>query len=265
MTPQSKARIGTADAPSQATDLVATFRAADMQRQLGLAIPTAARTTVERFTRALATTIRTTALGRCEPTSVIGCVLRAAQLGLDPDPMLGRAYFVPHGQTCTLIVGYRGLIEMAYRSGEIASIDAHVVHELDDFRYSLGTSAFVHFVKALDDRGPISHAYAICVLKAGATIIEVMTRGEIAHVRGASKTGNVWRDHEDEMTRKTVIRRLLKRVPSSTDVALAVASDGLALSSGRDERGTHYVLEARGEVVQPHDGRGDVESDEVPT
>ena len=92
-------------------------------------------------------------------------MMQAAQLGVEPNTPLGQAYLIPyrnHGQLeCQFQLGQKGLIDLAYRSGEITSISAHEVCENDDFEYELGLEEKLKHKPALKDRGAVILYYAV--------------------------------------------------------------------------------------------------------
>ena len=92
--------------------------------------------TPERFTRiALSALNNTPALQQCSPMSFIASLLNSAQLGLEPNTPLGQAYLIPYknkGQMeCQFQIGYKGLIDLAYRNGQMQTIQAQAVYEND--------------------------------------------------------------------------------------------------------------------------------------
>lgn len=90
--------------------------------------------TPERFTRMVLTALSSTPkLQTCTPQSFLGAMMQAAQLGVEPNTPLGQAYLIPYGNVCQFQLGYKGLMDLAYRSGEVSSIQAHEVHENDTF------------------------------------------------------------------------------------------------------------------------------------
>ena len=126
---------------------------------------------------AVASCSKTPQLLQCTPTSVLNAVMQAAQLGLEPGGPLGDAYLVPYKTECQLIVGYRGLVALARRSGQIISIEAHVVHEKDRFVCKYGLDAvLVHEPDWSADPGPVIAVYAVARLKDGGVQYEVMTK-----------------------------------------------------------------------------------------
>lgn len=233
-----------APAQSRATAVAATkkpgtildvVRGKAFQSQMALALPKAM--TAERLTRIVMTECRKNpALLKCSPESFYGSVLMCAQLGLEPGSALGHCYLLPFGNgkdasgrpNAQLIIGYRGMIDLARRSGQISSINAYVVHEADEFSYELGLHPDItHKPSALAERGPVTYVYAVAVLKGGGVQFEVMSRAEIEAVRKQSKAGNSgpWCTHWEEMAKKTVIRRLFKYLPVSIEAVRAVEID----------------------------------------
>ena len=90
--------------------------------------------TPERFSRMVLTAMtKTPKLANCKPESFIAAMLEAAQLGLEPNTPLGQAYLIPYGNSCQFQIGYKGLIDLAHRSKELKSIEAHEVYENDEF------------------------------------------------------------------------------------------------------------------------------------
>lgn len=182
--------------------------------------------TPERLVKiAISAVSKNPALLNCTPESVYLSVAQAAQLGLEPGGVLGGAYLVPYKSTCQLIVGYRGLIDLARRSGQIASIEAHVVRRGDAFDLEFGlTPKLMHKPKLDGAPGEMQFAYAIARLRDGSVQYEVMTKAEIDAIRGRSRSGTSgpWVTDYEEMARKTVLRRLAKYLPLSTELATAL-------------------------------------------
>jgi recombination protein RecT len=144
----------------------------------------------------------------------------AAELGLEPGGALGHAYLVPYKQTCTLIVGYRGLIELAHRSGEVSLVRAVVVHERDSFKLTEGFEQMLAHEPYLDgDAGALKYVYCVVVLKSGARWAEVMSRSQVDAIRARSQSANSgpWVTDYDEMAKKTAVRRALKYAPLSSE------------------------------------------------
>lgn len=195
--------------------------------------------TPDRLMKVALHAIRTTpALQDCTTKSLFGAVVQASQLGLEPNTILGHAYLVPFKNKKTgttdvqLIAGYKGLIDLARRSGQIESIAAHAVYENDEFEFCYGLDdTLTHRPYMRGDRGKIIAFYAVAKLKGGCHAFEVMSRAEVDAVMRATQSRGAWgpwKDHYQEMGRKTVIRRLAKYLPLSIEFATLAALDGKA-------------------------------------
>jgi recombination protein RecT len=189
--------------------------------------------TPDRIMKVALTAInKTPKLLECSRESLLMSIMQAAELGLEPGGALGEGYLVPYGNQCQFIPGYRGLISLARRSGQIISIEAHVVATKDTFECGLGLDPFLKHTPAWEeaDPGPLRFVYAVAKLKDGGVQFEVMSRAQIEAIRAKSKAGRSgpWVDHFDEMARKTVIRRLFKYLPVSVELASALEIQGSA-------------------------------------
>ena len=164
----------------------------------------------------------------CTPRSLFGAVIQCAQLGLEPG-VLGHAYLIPYGKDVQLVIGYKGLIQLSRRSGEISTVTAHEVRTKDKFTYQYGLEPkLVHVPSEDADRGEISHFYAVVRLKDGGSQFEVMTKAQVDLHRDrysrAAKNGP-WVTEYPEMGKKTVLRRVLKLSPASIEIQHAVVLD----------------------------------------
>jgi len=185
-----------------------------------------------RFVRVATTTIRTNkALQRCTPQSLLGALMVSAQLGLEPGTPLGQAYLVPYGSEVTFIIGYRGLIELAMRSGRIASIRADAVYVGDEFTWELGLNpTIVHkpYADDRDDANKITHVYAVARFTDGTDpSFVVLTRSQVDAVMKRSKASGSgpWKTDWEAMALKTAVRRLAKWLPLTIEAQRAVALD----------------------------------------
>lgn len=159
----------------------------------------------------------------CTTASMMGALLECAQLGLVPDGILGHAYLVPYSnpkRKCREVqfqAGYRGLIHLAVETGYVSHIFAHCVYAADEFEYELGQFPRVSHKPALADRGEITGAYAVAVLKSGVRDVEYMSRQQIDAIRAGSRGRDQfgWTAHYGEMARKCPIRRIWKRLSIS--------------------------------------------------
>lgn len=182
---------------------------------------------------ALAEIKRNPQLAKCDPTSFMHAFFQTCSLGLEMGGPLQEAYPIPFNlkgsMQCQLIVGYRGLIKLARRSGEIAKIEAHAIYENDEFDYQFGTDSFLRHKPALNDRGNIIAFYAYALLKDGAEQFEVMGLDAVNKIKSSSKAAqgshSPWNTYFEEMGRKTVIRRIFKYLPVSVELQSAFTAE----------------------------------------
>ncbi len=189
--------------------------------------------TPERFTRITLSALSTnTKLQECSPQSFLGAMMTAAQLGLEPNTPLGQAYLIPyrnHGQMeCQFQLGYKGLIDLCYRSGEVTTVQAQTVYENDIFEYELGLENKLRHVPARTERGAPSYFYAVFKTKSGGYGFEVMSVEDVrAHAQRYSKSygSGPWQTNFEEMAKKTVLKRVLKYAPMKTEFVRALSAD----------------------------------------
>jgi recombination protein RecT len=169
---------------------------------------------------------------QCDPRSLALALLQMSELGLEPGSALGHAYFVPYKNECKMIVGYRGMIELVRRSGRVTAIDAQVVRDGDAIDYDLGDTPYLKHKPKLRKRGEkegeVIAVYAIArVAGSDAPVIEIMDVGQIDAIRGRSKSGGSgpWSTDYAEMARKTVVRRICKRLPMTVEVARVLQTE----------------------------------------
>jgi len=199
------------------------------KEQIKLSLPK--HLTPDRFCRIAITALtRTPKLQECTQESFFKCLLDLSSMGLEPDGR--RAHLIPHNNRklniveCTLIVDYKGLVEMVLNSGDVSNIHADVVCEKDEFIYDLG-EVKRHLIDFKGDRGPVYAAYAICTFKDGSKRAEVMGRHEIESIRKRSRSGDngPWVTDWSEMSKKTVFRRLSKWLPLSPEIREKIEKD----------------------------------------
>lgn len=175
----------------------------------------------DRFIKsALLAVARNSDLQKCTPKSLFTAIVNAAELGLDFTPAKGHAYLVPFSNHGVLEVqfmpGYRGLIDLARRSGAVTKMEAHLVYENDIFEIHYGTeSKLVHKPLFRGDRGSLIGGYAVAFFKDALPQFEFMTIEELEAIKARSKSkdkeGNfkgAWKTDEHEMHRKAPVRRL---------------------------------------------------------
>lgn len=209
-----------------------------MSGEIAKALPSVI--TPERFTRITLSAIsRNPQLAQTNPASFMGAMMTAAQLGLEPNTPLGHAYIIPFRNKGILIaefqIGYKGLIDLAYRSGEIAMIQAHIVYENDVFEYEYGLDPRLKHIPALNERGEPIGVYATFKTKSGSGNFEFMgieaVRNHAKRFSKAYSSGNSpWTTNFEEMAKKTVLKKLLKYAPLKSDFIRQIESDGVARS-----------------------------------
>lgn len=218
--------------------------------------------TPERFTRMVLSALSATPkLAECSPQSFLAAMMTAAQLGVEPNTALGQAYLLPyrnHGQMeCQFQLGYKGLIDLAYRSGEVSVIQAHTVYENDVFEYELGMDPKLRHVPAKADRGEAVAYYAMFKTKDGGYGFEVMSVDDVQrHAQRYSKSygsgSSPWRSNFDEMAKKTVLKRALKYAPLKSDFVRGISQDETIKAELSDEMYAvpdETVYEAEGEEI----------------
>lgn len=169
-------------------------------------------------------------LQKCTPVSIFGSIIQASQLGLEIG-VIGQAYLVPYRNNKTnqyeaqLIPGYKGLISLARRSGEVSSIETHIVYANDTFELELGIDSRVRHVPYLEgDRGAPRLVYGVAKFKDGGYHFEWMPLEEVDRIRKRSKAANngPWVTDYEQMVRKTLIRRMSNYLPMSVELAAAI-------------------------------------------
>lgn len=196
-----------------------------MEQSFKMALPP--QITVEKFMRVVQTAIQTSLdLQSAERSSLYAACMKSAQDGLLPDGK--EAALIPYSGKVTYVPMVYGILKKVRNSGELASLSPHVVYEKDEFQYWVDEKG-EHFVHrpALGDRGHAVRAYAAAMTKDGFLYFEVMTAEEIEKIRSnaKAKNGPAWTHHWGEMARKTVIRRLSKRLPMSSDLESSIYAD----------------------------------------
>ena len=191
--------------------------------------------TPERFTRmALSALNNTPKLKECTPMSFIAALMNAAQLGLEPNTPLGQAYLIPYKNKgileCQFQLGYKGMIDLAYRNDRMQSIEAHTIYENDEFYYELGLDARLKHIPTWVDRGNIRGFYAIFKLDNGGYRFEVMSKADVdrfaeTYSKAYSSEYSPWKTNYEEMAKKTVLKRLLKYAPIKSDFRKALSLD----------------------------------------
>jgi recombination protein RecT len=249
--PATKANGRKKARPRKTKPIEAVRRALELMKpQLAVALPP--HLTADRLLRAVLTVLQATpALLECDRASLYRAVMTCAQLGLEPDGVLGQAYLVPARGKVQLVPGYRGFIALARSSGEVISINAQAVHRNDRFDFAYGLNERLEHIPAEGDRGEITHFYAYAKFKDGGHHFDVMSRGEVDAVRDRSESYQAYRAGkiEDtawvtgyaEMGKKTVLRRIAELLPLAVQKAAALADFY--------ESGRHAAIDELGGIV----------------
>ena len=236
--------------------------------QFAKALPSAI--TPERFTRmALSAVNKTPKLQECTVESFLGALMQAAQLGLEPNTPLEQAFVLPYynNKTRTLEaqfqIGYRGMIDLAYRSGEVKNIQAHVVYENDEFDFQYGLEERLFHRPAMGNRGEATYVYAVFKLINGGNGFEVWPMDAVrkhAETYSPNYSSNYtpWKTNFDAMAKKTVLKQLLKYAPLKSEFVRGIAADEtqpiLQLPESPDDEivltQAGPVIEATGEVIE---------------
>ena len=188
---------------------------------------------------------------KCTGMSIMQCIIQAVELGFEPGGPLKHAHLVPFGAECQLVIGFQGFADLAYRSGRVASINAEAVYEGDIYEEEGGLEPKLRHVKMDGPRDPkrLTRVYCVVKLKDGASVYQSMTRAEVDVIyhrtpayRNQEKYGKKkdtpWDTDYGEMAKKTVLKRTMKLVPQSVELAQALDFDNAM------ERGERGVLDS---------------------
>lgn len=182
---------------------------------------------------------KTPALMQCSIESVMLALKHSAEVGLEVGGVRGHGHLMPFKQTCVFVPGYRGFIDLAYRSGRVSSVEAAAVYEGDEFEYEKGLHPKLRHVPTgdNDDDSKITHFYCIARMVEGEPLWDVMSRKQVERIRARSASyknnsaTSPWATDFGEMGKKTVVRRVLKYAPMSIELGKAIALDN-AVESG---------------------------------
>lgn len=257
--------------PTVQKDVRALIMSDAFQTQIKKAMPQAMSSDV--LLRVSVTTIqKTPKLLECTRESLMQCVLECAQLGLLPDGILGQAYMVPYGKNATLQIGYRGIITLARRSGEVKYVVGEAVYDCDKFSISYAPKRTIMHDPDIDNerRGEklegkylpagFRGAYGLVLYKDDTIDFEYLPLHKIERIRSGSQAGSAkdgpWLQHFEEMAKKTAIRALGKRLPLSADDLRNIVQDEYR-ESGVD-MGTLVSAAVKDVLVTEGLGSGDV-------
>ncbi len=181
-------------------------------------------------------------LATCTMRSLKTAMMKCASLGLEPNSVLEQAWLIPRRgkngvMECTFQIGYRGIIELAHRSGKIRNVYADVIKENDEYDYQKGIGAYLRHKQSLQARGKSIAYYAIYESMDGAYGFEIMSREEVEEHRNmhCQSDSPAWRRNFDQMAKKTVLMRLAKQMPMSAETLRKIQEDPEAEPADRGE------------------------------
>lgn len=223
---------------------------------------------------------RTPKLMQCTPISVANAMMQCAELGVAPGT-LGTAYLIPYENRragtveCQLIVGYRGLVELARRSGQVATITADVVREGDLFVYENGVEPILRHQAKAPMSSKRTHVWAAVKFKDGSFQFTVLRWEEVESIRSRSRASGSgpWVTDTDEMAKKTALRRLCKLLPLTLEVAAAMEKadktefdfESIADATAEAERAEAAGVEALKAKIAGEGVKGNVVPEGAPT
>lgn len=211
---------------------------------------------------------KTPKLLECSKASFMQAVMDAASLGLEVGGSLGMAYFIPYGNTCQLIVGYKGILNLAHRSGFISTFEAHAVYEQDEFECELGLNPVLRHVPSNDaDRGAMVCVYAIAVMKDGRKQFTKMSKAEVDAIRARSMSGKngPWVTDYPRMAVKSVLKNLSTQLPLSPDLQRAFELDNEFEMGVQTMRDVNQEFEVPSQVDSLKDDLGITDADKEAT
>ena len=227
-------------------------------KQFATALPKHINT--DRFVRIAITTIRQNPkLAQCSQESLLGALMVSAQLGLEPGT-LGQCYLIPYGRECQFQIGYKGMIELLRRSGQLKDIYAYSVYENDDFEITYGLDRNLIHKPNLANKGDFLGCYCVAILKDDTRAFEYMTKEEIeAHAKKFSKTfeNGPWKTDFEAMAHKTVVKKMLKWLPLSVEFLENIEKDDKSFKIA-DDKNTDLkdieVIENNGDIINAETG-----------
>lgn len=190
---------------------------------------------IDRFVRIIKSSITANpALQKCEVRTFFAAAMLAAQLGLEPNSPLGECYIIPYNNTKKNIkeaqfqLGYKGVLSLAYRNAKVKNVSAEAVYKQDTFDINLGTGSYIVHKPCLNaNRGEIIGFYAYVEMDGGVSKIAYMSYDEMKDYEKRFNRNNnpVWKNHFNEMAKKTMILKALKYAPRDTEFSRMVAQD----------------------------------------
>lgn len=248
----------------------------DSERAVERALPSHLKHNAPAFVRAAITVVKQTPeLLKCDPMTVLGGLITASQLGLEFGP-LGHCYLVPFKGQAQFIIGYKGKIDLAWRSGNLVSIAAREVREGDEFDFDYGLLDDLHHKPNLrGEHGDPYAWYSVAKFVGGGHYFNVLDRQDVNRHRRESRSSgseySPWNKHFSQMAMKSAIHEATPYLPLTTEVLRSLSTDGVvATGTGVDdleiEEGADFVEASAVAGVDPGTGEiapGAISADEV--
>lgn len=187
----------------------------------------------EAFIRAVLSEVgKSPDLQAADPVTLLGGVMLAAQLRLEIGSGLGEFYLTPRKdkgkQICLPIIGFQGFVKLALRSEFVINVQAFIVREGDEFSYGANAERGMYYEwkpRDFEDSRPMIGVVATAGMRGGGQTWVYLTKEQVEKRRPSYWQSTPWRDHHDEMSKKTAVRALAKYLPKSTDLGRAIEAD----------------------------------------
>lgn len=218
-------------------------------------------------------------LQRCDPHSIFNAVVNVARTSITLNPVMRLAYLIPRKGKCVLEFSYMGLVAMLRDNGCIKSISAHIVYEDEDFDYDVAENRIYHKPKfAKTEKEHLSRekigCYSRATLPNGEVVYEFMPMWEIEKVKrmseGSSSQYSAWQTWEDEMIKKSVIKRHFKMLISGNpsealSTALQIENENNALTNSFDKpsNSKKSIMNAFDDVVEENPNQLTIDTEET--
>ena len=204
----------------------------------------------------------------CNKTSLVAAIVQSAQLGLAPDSLTGYAYLIPYKDQCQFQIGYKGMMRLAYNSGQVINITAQAVYNDDIFEFEYGLKPTLKHIPSSTgsrDESELKWVYAIAYLKNGGTAYVVLTKKDVLWHQSFSSSRSSkyspWTTAFIEMAKKTAIRSLCKYLPMSAEDNSLQTAIVLDEQAERGEQKNEEIFE--GEMVDLESNEKTSFADEV--
>lgn len=217
----------------------------------------------QRHIQIIATTVRKNQqLMSCSISSIAGGMLQAGMLNLDFNPNTGYCYLVPYYNKETrnyeaqFQLGYRGMIELINRSGEIKELYAECVYKGDEFTVEYGLNRSLSHVPKFGSKSAndITFVYAVAKTKSDGLYFVILTRPEIEKLRMRSpmqketELKGAWKTDYEAMAKAKAIKQLAKFLPMSTDINEKIFTDANIIRADQNNE-LEYINEYEAEAL----------------